>query len=135
MCPNRGSVPSSSIRSPSCSGIGNARTRRVQVFDRSPLCTLALSRFLGQRVTPVLADEIERVLASEIYQRKVFLVRPLGFITATAARTINYEDSLRFEAIHEQVYREHGFDLIDIPATGDAAQRATAIEAHLTSPT
>lgn len=106
---------------------------QVQLFDRSPLCALALARFLEQPVTPVLAGEIDRVLATEVYERGVLLVRLLGFVTATAARTISYEESLRFEAVHEQVYREYGFDLIDIPAGGDAEQRAAVVEAHLTS--
>lgn len=105
----------------------------AQFFDRSPLCTLALAQFLGERVTPALQAEIERVLEAGVYQRSVFFVRPLGFIIATAARTISYEDSLRFEAVHEQVYREHGFELIDIPSGSSVEQRAAIIEGHLTS--
>ena len=34
---------------------------RVQIYDRSPLCTLALARYLRQPVTPLLADEIARI--------------------------------------------------------------------------
>lgn len=30
----------------------------VQLYDRSPLCTLALARYLGLAVTPVLAHEV-----------------------------------------------------------------------------
>src|SRR5260370_5892637 len=30
-------------------------------FDRSPVCTLALSRFLGLPTSPMLADEIDRL--------------------------------------------------------------------------
>lgn len=61
------------------------------------MCTLALARFLEHPVTSVLASEIERVLTAEVYERTVFVVRPLGFVTVTAARTISYEDSPRFE--------------------------------------
>jgi len=56
----------------------------------------------------------------------VFFVRLLGFITPTAARRISYADSVRFEAFHEQAYREHGFQLLDVPA-GPPEQRADLI--------
>ncbi len=65
-----------------------------------------------------------------MYERDVFLVRPLGFVTATAARRISYEDSLTFEALHQQVYREHGYRLIDVPAAA-VDERADHVEAHL----
>jgi predicted ATPase len=40
----------------------------VQVFDRSPLlCTPTLARYLGLPVTPVLARDVDRVVAEEIY--------------------------------------------------------------------
>lgn len=37
---------------------------RVQVFDRSPLCTLALALYLGEPVSPRLAREVTRVRGS-----------------------------------------------------------------------
>jgi predicted ATPase len=46
---------------------------------------------------------VTRVIDNQIYQRAVFFVRPLGFITPTHVRRISYPDSLRFEAIHEAV--------------------------------
>lgn len=102
----------------------------VQVFDRSPLCTLALARFLGHPETPALMAEVERVVVHEIYDRRVLLVRPLGFITATAARRMSYTDALAFETVHEEVYREHGFTVIDV-AAADLPVRVGFVEAVL----
>jgi predicted ATPase len=98
----------------------------VQVFDRSPLCTLALARYLDRPVSPALAGEVDRVVAEGVYQRRVFLVRPLGFVTPTAARRISYPDALRFEQIHQDVYTAHGYDLVDVPA-GPVATRVALI--------
>ena len=105
---------------------------RVQVFDRSPLCTLALARYLQHPVGTLLRAEVERVVREQVYERKVLLVRPLGFVVATAARRITYEDSLAFQAVHEAVYTEHGFELVDVPR-GSTSQRVAAVEAHLRS--
>ena len=102
----------------------------VQLFDRSPLCTLALARWLGHPVNPGLEAEVTRVLAERIYQPTVFLVRPLGFITPTEARRISYPDTLAFGVVHEQVYREHGFDLVDV-APGPVAVRAAFVESRI----
>ncbi|GAB1641843.1 AAA family ATPase [Krasilnikovia sp. MM14-A1259] len=99
----------------------------VQVFDRSPLCTLALARYLRQPVSSSLAAEVDRVLTERVYEREVFLVRPLGFVAPTAARRISYEDSLEFELVHESVYREHGFTLVDVPP-GPTVERVAAVE-------
>jgi predicted ATPase len=105
---------------------------RVQVYDRSPLCTLALARYLRHPVTPALAREITRVTRDQVYERSVFFVRAIGFIEPTAARRISYADSLAFERLHEAVYRDHGFEIIDVPAA-DAAERAAAIADFIAS--
>ncbi len=102
----------------------------VQFFDRSPVCTLALARYGGHRPSVTLSTEVARVIDEEIYQREVFLVRPLGFIERTAARRISFEDSLRFERIHETEYAALGFSLVDIPAAAPEA-RADLIESRL----
>src|SRR4051794_13594597 len=104
----------------------------VQVFDRSPLCTLALARYLGHPVTPRLASEVERVVAEGVYERQVILVRPLGFIVPTEARRISYAESLAFEKAHEQAYAEYGFDMVELPA-GELRDRAAAVEATVES--
>jgi len=107
-------------------------TVRVQLFDRSPVCTLALARYLHHPVGAVLRSELDRVARAQVYEREVLLVRPLGFVVRTAARRISYADSLEFEAVHEAAYREHGFVLVDVPAAS-TPDRARAVEAHLRS--
>lgn len=102
----------------------------VQVFDRSPLCTLALARFQGRPVSALLADETARIMRDQVYHPLAFLVRPLGFVERTAARRISYEDSLAFEVEHRQVYRDHGFTLIDVPS-GPLPDRLPVVEEHL----
>jgi predicted ATPase len=57
---------------------------------------------------------MKRLMRESIFQRQVLFIRNLGFISPTEARRISFEESLRFERIHEEVYRESGFDLISI---------------------
>jgi predicted ATPase len=57
----------------------------------------------------------------------VFFIRNQGFVRATAARRISFEDSLVFERIHEQTYRDLGFRLVDVPA-GPLADRVAVIK-------
>jgi len=108
-----------------------AAEAEVVFFDRSPLCTLALANYLDRPVTRALRSAADRSAA--IYQREVFLVRPLGFVRRTAARRISYADSLRFAAIHEQVYRSHGFTLVDVPKAAPL-QRVALLEGCTSAP-
>jgi predicted ATPase len=98
----------------------------VVFFDRSPVCTLALSRYLGASPSPRLAGEIDRAVAEGGYETTAFFIRNQGFMRATAARRISFEDSLRFERIHEQAYKELGFRLVEVPA-GPLADRVALI--------
>lgn len=100
------------------------------VFDRSPVCTLALARYLGLPVPAVLAAEVERLVRTGFYERRVFFVRLLGFMTNTAARRITLEQAARFEGFHEQAYLEHGFELIEVPAA-PLPHRITLMRQHL----
>jgi predicted ATPase len=100
-------------------------TSDIQFFDRSPVCTLALAIHIGLPVPDPVVAEVERIVRERVYDRRVFFVRPLGFITATAVRRITFENSLAFEAIHERVYRQYGYELVDIPR--DAVSRRTAM--------
>jgi predicted ATPase len=102
----------------------------VHVFDRSPVCTLALATFLGRPVTQALATELERVTSEGIYERQVFFIRNLGFCEPTPARRISFQDSLVFEQVHEKSYRALGYELIDIPA-GDLAHRVAAVSSAI----
>ena len=102
----------------------------AQVHDRSAVCTLALARYLGHPVPPVLEQEVAWATGDGSFDRRVFFVQLLGFIEATAVRRISYAESQAFERIHEDSYRSLGFDLVDVPA-GPVAERAAAVDAHI----
>jgi predicted ATPase len=102
----------------------------VELYDRSPVCTLALSDYLARPVGPPLAAEIDRITRDRVYQRQVFFVRNLGFCEPTPARRISFEESLLFEQVHERTYRSLGYDLIEVPA-GDLGTRAAAVRAAI----
>jgi predicted ATPase len=95
-------------------------------LDRSPVCTLALCRFLGYPVSPLLSAEVERAVREQRYGDAVFFVRSLGFVTPTAARRISLAEAATFEKVHEEVYRERGFVLSEVPA-GPLADRVAAV--------
>jgi predicted ATPase len=57
---------------------------------------------------------------------RVFFVRSQGFVEPTAARQISHAEAVEFEKMHEQVYREFGFELVDVPAA-PLADRAALI--------
>jgi predicted ATPase len=88
-----------------------AATGAVQVFDRSPACTLALAAYSGLPAS----EGLLRAAQDGTYQRTVFFVRLMGFIVPTRARRIGLRDSLRFEKIHEDVYRQLGYELVEVP--------------------
>jgi predicted ATPase len=94
--------------------------------DRSPICTLALAQFLGFPVSEVLAKALRTIEAEQCYARRVFFLRNLGFIVNTEARRISFEDTLRFEQVHEAVYRQLGYELVFIDA-GDVETRAARV--------
>jgi len=60
----------------------------------------------------------------------VFLIRSLGFITPTEARRISVEEAVRFEKIHEETYRDFGFELVSIEP-GSVAERVGIIKAAI----
>jgi predicted ATPase len=102
------------------------------VHDRSAVCTLALARHLGHPVPPVLEAEIARITEAGYFDRRVFFVRPLGFMQPTEVRRISYEESLVFEHLHEAEYQRLGFEIVDV-SVGPVAERAAAIGAHIRS--
>lgn len=108
------------------------RGAAVQVHDRSPVCTLALARYLGHPVTAELSEAIARITAGGLFDRRVFFVRPIGFCQPTPARQISYHDSLAFERIHETEYLRAGFELVDILA-GTVQARAAMIDVCIRS--
>jgi predicted ATPase len=57
-------------------------------------------------------------------------LKNLGFVTLTDARRITYEETVRFEQIHEQTYRGLGFEIIGI-APGSVSDRVKQIRRTL----
>jgi predicted ATPase len=89
----------------------------LHFYDRSPICTYALAIFLGFEPSTNLMNEIERIHKHHIYERHVFFVENLGFITNTGARKISFEDSLRFEQVHLDAYKKFDYKFVMVPAT------------------
>lgn len=102
----------------------------VQFHDRSVVCTAALAVHLGYPFSPFLTSELERVKREAIYQKRVFFIRNLGFVTPTEARRITFEDALRFETIHEETYRDFGFELVSVEP-GSLVERVSLIKAAI----
>ncbi|HKE21849.1 MAG TPA: AAA family ATPase [Bryobacteraceae bacterium] len=102
----------------------------VQFHDRCVVCTAALAVWLGYPFSPFLAGELERVRTEAVYQTRVLFIRHLGFITPTEARRISFEDTVRFEKVHEDTYRDLGFELISIER-GSLAERVSMIKAAI----
>jgi predicted ATPase len=94
----------------------DTRPGPVQWFDRSPVCTLAMARFTGHPVGPVLTAELHRIAAAHVYEQRVFLFDLFGTITPTPVRRISLDDAYRFERVHVDAYTEHGYQVTRIPA-------------------
>ena len=102
----------------------------VQFYDRSPVCTYALSVWLGFPISITLADEMERIASAQIYQKQVFFIENLGFCEPSAARKISFEDSLKFEKVHEETYRSFGYECIKV-APLELAARVEKIKRYV----
>jgi predicted ATPase len=105
---------------------------RIQLYDRSPICTLALAQWLGYPTPGALSDEVDRMLRERIYRPEVFFVESLGFVAPTSARRIDWADSIRFGRLHEQVYADHGFRIIHV-GPGSVEERAVLVKQELTT--
>ena len=98
----------------------------MQFFDRSPVCSYALAKFLGVPPSDRLLAELARIERERIYEADVLFIDNLGFCTPTEARRIGFEDALRFERVHEEAYRALGYRCIHI-AAGGVVERARRI--------
>ncbi len=99
-------------------------------FMTAVLCTAALAVYLGYPFSPTLAAELERIKKEAIYQKRVFFIRNLGFITPTEARRISFAETVRFEKLHEESYRDFGFELVSVePAS--LVERVNIIKAAI----
>jgi len=101
----------------------------VQFHDRSVVCTAALADYLRFPRLPSLLHELERIRAENVFQNGVFFLKNLGFVTHTEVRRITYEETLRFEEIHERTYRDLGFEItwIDRGSVSDRVKLITGI--------
>ena len=88
----------------------------IHFFDRSPFCTHALAKYLQYDPSSLLKKELDRVIRNGVYEKRVFFLNNLGFVTPTEARRITFEEALTFEAIHRESYEEFGFECMNIPA-------------------
>ncbi len=115
---NHGRIPRSSMRWLICKEQRQLRASSeladVQFHDRSAMCTAALAAYLGHPFSHGLSRELERIKTEAIFQKRVFFIRNLGFITPTEARRISFEETLRFERIHEETYRSFGFEIVSV---------------------
>ena len=103
---------------------------KIQFHDRCAVCTAALATYLGYPISPLLSDELKRIREESIYQPQVFFIRNLGFVTPTEARRISFEETLRFEKIHEETYQNFGFELVPI-ALASLPERVRTIKATI----
>lgn len=102
----------------------------AQFHDRSPICTLALAKYLGRGTSQGLVEEVQRVIRDGIFSQPAFFIENLGFCHQTEARRISFEEALRFEQVHRETYQELGFDLFSVPP-GSVLDRTRAILGHL----
>jgi predicted ATPase len=102
----------------------------LQFHDRCVVCTAALAVYLGYPSSPFLTSELERVKKEGIYQNRVFFIRNLGFVTPTDARRISFEDTLRFENVHQETYQDFGFELLPVDR-GTLQERVSIIKAAI----
>jgi predicted ATPase len=104
----------------------------VQFHDRSAICTAALAVYLGYPFSDTLSHELKRIETEAIYQKRVFFIQHLGFITPTEARRISLEEALCFERVHEETYRTFGFEFVPV-APGSLSDRVDAIKRSVRS--
>jgi predicted ATPase len=108
------------------------QSARIQLYDRSPICTLALANWLGHAISDELNREVGRMLREQIYRPEIFFIESLGFVTLTQARRIDFADSIRFGRLHEQTYAAYGFRTI-LVKPAPVAERAAAARKELVS--
>ena len=106
----------------------SAYADEIQLYDRSPICTLALARHLGYAPSAGLLEELERIEREQVYQRQVFFIENLGFTEPTEVRKITFEESLLFENIHRETYTALGYDLIPIAPASLPARVHSVVE-------
>ena len=90
----------------------------------------ALADYLGFLRPERLLHQIEQLIRHNVYEQSVVFLKNLGFVTPTEARRISYEETVRFEQIHERVYRDFGFQFVFIEP-GPVSKRVEEIKRAL----
>ena len=67
---------------------------KLVFFDRFPICTNALCKFLNFSIPQKLLEEIENIQKYKAYWKKALFIKSLGFIENITARKITYEQAL-----------------------------------------
>ncbi len=84
---------------------------RVQFHDRCVVCTAALCQSGSDTLShPFLPPNWSASKRKQSTKARVFFIRNLGFVTPTEVRRISFEEAVRFEKLHEQTYRDFGFE-------------------------
>jgi predicted ATPase len=89
-----------------------SRTVSVWFFDRSPICTLALTTYSDSRSPRCCA------------------MRSPESSGRTSTSPVSSFAGLEFEHVHRDAYRDAGYELVEIPR-GDEDTRADLVERHL----
>lgn len=100
---------------------------QIQFHDRSIVCSVALAAYLGYTIPEMAKAELDRIDKEAIFEKRVFFVDNIGFVVPTAARTISFEQTLRFGRIHEEIYQKFGFELVRVPA-GTIEERVSTVK-------
>ena len=98
----------------------------VQFHDRSAFCTAALAAYLGT-LSPARSPANWSASRRMRSIKSACSVQNLGVITPTEARRISFEEALRFERIHEDTYRNFGFEIVQVEP-GSLSERVAAIK-------
>ena len=103
----------------------------MQFHDRSVICTARPCNLSGISRHRDPDARSQRIAAEATFEKKVFFIRNLGFIARTEARRITLDEAVRFERIHEETYREFGFEIVSIEP-GSVEERVAAIARAIT---
>jgi predicted ATPase len=103
------------------------QTHELQFHDRSAICTAALAAYLGYPFSDALSRELKRIETDAIYQKRVFFIRKSWLHQANRSTADQLGEALRFERVHEETYRNFGFELVPI-APGNLLDRVDTIK-------
>jgi predicted ATPase len=74
------------------------------------------SLHLGVEPSENLKKSIEDIQNNRVFKPTVFFFENLGFIETTDIRKISFEEALKLEQLHLEVYTTFGYTCMKIPA-------------------